>query len=234
VLSTAGDYYTGASSTLSVTIGEPVVETYTSGSVILSTGFQQSDLMKQLMLTLFLEGLWNGTGLNKAQNEAGDQYSGNTADKINIELHHATNYGTVVYSATGINLSTSGQAAVSVPGTNSGSYYLAVKHRNSIETVSALPLAFSGTSISYNFTDNASKAYGNNMKPLDGIYVIYSGDVNQNGIINQSDIDDIAASGLSFSEGYVLNDLNGDGTVDALDLILIDNNAALFISTVLP
>ncbi len=234
VISTAGDYYTGASSTLSVTIGEPVVETYTSGSVILSTGFQQSDLMKQLMITLFLEGLWNGTGLNKAQNEAGDQYSGNTADKITIELHNAADYGTVVYSASGINLSTGGQAAISVPGTNSGSYYLTVKHRNSIETVSTLPIAFSGSNVSYNFTDNANKAYGNNMKLLDGIYAIYSGDVNQNGVINQSDIDDIAASCLSFTEGYILYDLNGDGTVDALDLILTDNNAALFISAFLP
>ncbi len=99
VVSTAGDYYTGTAATLSVTIGEPVIETYTSGSVILSTGFQQSDLMKQIMLTLFLEGLWNGTGLNKAQNEAGDQYTGTTADKITIELHNAADYGTVAYSA---------------------------------------------------------------------------------------------------------------------------------------
>ena len=234
VISTAGDYYTGTSATLSVTIGEPVIETYTSGSVILSTGFQQSDLMKQLMLTLFPEGLWNGTGLNKAQNETGDQYSGNTADKINIELHNAADYGIVAYSASGINLSTSGQAAVSVPGTNSGSYYLTVKHRNSIETVSAMPIAFSGISISYNFTDNAGKAFGDNMKALDGIYVIYGGDVNQDGVVDGLDMIPVDNQAANFGTGYIPEDINGDGSIDALDMIVLDNNAAGFVAAVLP
>ncbi len=234
VVSTAGDYYTGISSTLSVTIGEPVIETYTSGSVILSTGFQQSDLMKQIMLTLFPEGLWNGNGLNKSQNESGDQYTGNTADKITIELHNAADYGTVAYSASGINLSTSGQAAVSVPGTNSGSYYLTVKHRNSIETVSALPLALSGTTISYNFTDNAGKAFGDNMKALDGIYVIYGGDVNQDGVVDGLDMIPVDNQAANFGTGYIPEDINGDGSIDALDMIVLDNNAAGFIAAVLP
>ena len=235
VVSTAGDYYTGTSATLSVTIGEPVIEIYTSGSVVLSTGFQQSDLMKQIMLTLFPEGLWNGNGLNKSQNESGDQYTGNTADKITIELHNAADYGTVAYSASGINLSTSGQAAVSVPGTNSGSYYLTVKHRNSIETVSALPIAFSGTTISYSFTDLATKAFGGNLKELsEGVFGLYGGDVNQDGVVDGLDMIPVDNQAASFGTGYIPEDINGDGSIDALDMIVLDNNAAGFVSAVLP
>jgi hypothetical protein len=37
-----------------------------------------------------------------------------------------------------------------------------------------------------------------------------------------------------FSTGYVPNDLNGDGVVDALDLIMVENNALNFISVILP
>jgi hypothetical protein len=140
----------------------------------------------------------------------------------------------VAYSAGGINLSTSGQAAVSVPGTNSGSYYLTVKHRNSIETVSALPLTLSGTSISYDFTDNAGKAFGDNMKAVDGIYVLYGGDVNQDGVVDGLDMIPVDNQAANFGTGYIPEDINGDGSIDALDMIVLDNNAAGFIAAVLP
>ncbi len=235
VISTAGDFYTGTSATLSITIGEPVVETYTSGSNVVSSGFQQSDLMKQLQLTINLEGLWNGTSMNKTQGTSGDQYPGNIADKITVELHHAANYITIVYSATGVNLTTSGQAAVSVPGTKSGSYYLAVKHRNSIETVSAAPVSFSGLNVNYNFTDNITKAFGNNQKLLPtGVYGLFTGDTNGDGLVNALDLIGIGADAGNFVSGYVNADLNGDGIVDALDLIPADNNAAGFVSVKKP
>jgi hypothetical protein len=235
VISTAGDFYTGTSAMLSITIGEPVVETYTSGSNVLSTGFQQSDLTKQLQLTLNLEGLWNGTGMNKAQGASGNQYPGNVADQINVELHHAANYNTIVYTVTAVNLTTSGQAAVNVPGTKSGSYYLAVKHRNSIETVSAVPVSFSGMSVNYNFSDNISKAYGNNLKLLlSGVYGIFTGDINGDGSVNALDLSGIGTDAGNFVSGYVNTDVNGDGVIDALDLIPADNNAAGFVSAKKP
>jgi hypothetical protein len=41
---------------------------------------------------------------------------------------------------------------------------------------------------------------------------------------------DVAA----FNTGYLATDVNGDGLVDSSDMILIDNNASTFISSVLP
>jgi hypothetical protein len=41
VISTAGDYYISTNVTLSWTLGEPIIETYTSSGNILTQGFQQ-------------------------------------------------------------------------------------------------------------------------------------------------------------------------------------------------
>ena len=68
------------------------------------------------------------------------------------------------------------------------------------------------------------------MKKLEpGIYGIYAGDTNHDGIINTSDLTQIENSSLGFLSGYIDTDVNGDGMVDALDLIMTDNNAANFV-----
>lgn len=41
VIASGGDYFETGSSSFSITIGEPVIETVTSGTVILTQGFQQ-------------------------------------------------------------------------------------------------------------------------------------------------------------------------------------------------
>lgn len=43
IVSTTGDYYANATGSLSYTIGEPIIETYSGGSNILTQGFQQTD-----------------------------------------------------------------------------------------------------------------------------------------------------------------------------------------------
>jgi len=105
-----------------------------------------------------------------------------------------------------------------------------VKHRNSVETVSANPVSFSGLNANYNFIENSGQAYNNNLKMLSpGIYGIYAGNVNADGQVDNLDINLIQSSASTFSLGYLLTDVNGDGVVDALDLIMTDNNAANFI-----
>jgi hypothetical protein len=110
-----------------------------------------------------------------------------------------------------------------------------VKHRNHLETWSAAPVSFAGSTISYSFTDAANKAFGNKLKNLgEGVYGIYAGDVNASGTINLADQTAAAASAASFGTGYLANDANGDGIIDAKDMILIDNNAANAISVAHP
>ncbi len=189
---------------------------------------------KTLNLTVFLEGLFNGSGMNKAQGEAGDQYPGTVADQITVELHNATAYATIEHTAANVDLNTDGTATITVPSSFSGSYYVTVKHRNSVETTTIDPLDFSGSTISYNFTTAAGQAFGDNLKEMSGAFVIYGGDANTDGSVDALDLIAVDNDATAFAGGYLATDLNGDGAVDALDLILADNNSTLFIAAILP
>jgi carboxypeptidase T len=186
-------------------------------------------------LTVMLEGLYNGAGtMRKAQDASGNHFPGNTADQITVELHDAANYGAIVYTAVNINLSTTGTAMVEIPGTFNGSYYVTIRHRNSIETTTAGPVALTGGPINYDFTTGASRAFGDNLLNIGGVYVIYGGEVYQDGLIDLSDMVLVEADINLFATGYLVTDVNGDGLVDLSDMILIEQNMNLFISSVLP
>jgi hypothetical protein len=113
-------------------------------------------------------------------------------------------------------------------------YYITVTHRNSIETTSAIPVDFSGAVISYSF-DTQSKAYGGNLGlMMDGPAVIYIGDVNQDGMVDGSDLLSISNANDIFMVGYLDEDLNGDGMVDGSDLMICSNNNDNFVVREIP
>lgn len=198
------------------------------------TGVQQL-ANKTLNLSALLEGLYNGSGtMRKAQNAVGDQFPGSTADQISIELHNGTNYGNILFTVSNVNLSTTGNSTVSIPGLYSGSYYLTLRHRNSIETTTSTPVSFAAGTTNYTF-NNPTKAYGGNLLlMIDGFYVVYGGDVNQDGAVDTSDMTPVDNQSANFITGYVPTDCNGDGTVDTGDMSIVDNNSASFVSAITP
>jgi photosystem II stability/assembly factor-like uncharacterized protein len=117
----------------------------------------------------------------------------------------------------------------------SGSYYIVIKYRNGVETWSKAGGEALGTSnVTYNFTSAQSQAYGNNMTLKGSSYCIYSGNVNQDDIIDGLDLSLVDNDAYNFSSGYFVTDLNGDDIVDATDLALCDMNASNFVSVVRP
>jgi PKD repeat protein len=192
-------------------------------------------LAKNLSLTLYLEGLYAGNGsMRKAQNAGGDQFPGTTADQITIELHNTANYATIAHTASNVNLSTSGVATVSIPPGISGSFYVTVKHRNSITITTASPVSFSGSSVNYNY-DAASKAYGSNMQLMvDGRWVIFGGDVNGDGQVDTGDMTPVDNLASLYTSGYIPEDSNGDGVIDTGDMTVIDNNSLNYVTTITP
>jgi hypothetical protein len=189
---------------------------------------------KTLSLSILLESLYNGTGMNKAKNATTDQFAGTTADQISIELHSSIAYSTVIYTAGNVNLSTTGEATALIPAAYSATYYITVKHRNSIETTSAVPVSFSNGDISYQF-NLPGKAYGDNLKLLSaGVYGIYAGDVNQDGVVDATDLVSIDNAAAAFLTGYVATDVNGNGVVNASDNTMAASNAASFVSVKKP
>jgi len=189
---------------------------------------------KTLTVTALLEGLANGSGgMNQANDEFGPHFGTSVADQVQIELRNSTT-GALEYTTGLINISTSGLITATIPSTYSGSYYLYIKHRNSITTSSATPVSFAGASISYNFTGAANMAYGDNMKLMSGVYYIFAGDVDQSldiGVLDMALIDNQAAA---FGVGYLPEDIDGDGSIGVLDMGIVDNNSAAFVSAYLP
>jgi hypothetical protein len=192
-------------------------------------------LDKTVNLKLYLEGLFNGVGLNKAQNENGDNFSGSIADRINIELHNSNPPYLLEYISLNKDLLTNGNCQFTVPSYYNASYYVVVKHRNSIKVWSSLPISFNGNDINYDFTTAANKAYGDNQIQVSpGIFAIYSGDVNQDGLVDGSDMSDTETDNNNFVTGYVVTDVNGDGLVDGSDMSIVEMANNSFVSAIIP
>ncbi|MHC1776585.1 MAG: hypothetical protein AB9834_14365 [Lentimicrobium sp.] len=190
---------------------------------------------KQLNLTLFLEGLYNGTNsMRQASDESGPQFGAGIADQITVELRNAANYNTIVHLADHVNLNTNGTVSVTIPGTLSGSYYITIRHRNSVTTTTAAPVSFASGTISY-FFNQPSQAYGGNLlQMITGQFVIFSGDVNQDGIVDTGDITPVDNDAANYAVGYIVSDVNGDGITDTADMTIVDNNAAGYVGAITP
>ena len=191
---------------------------------------------KTLNLTaVLLEGLYNGAGtMRQAQDASGPHWPAGVADHITVELHNAITYATIVYTATDVPLSTTGTATVIIPGTYSGSYYITIKHRNSIETTTATAISFAGSTINQSFGTPANVFGGNLGTSIDSYHLIYAGDVNQDGTIDSRDYVAVDNDASNYATGYLPTDVNGDGVIDTRDYISIDNNNNNYIATAHP
>lgn len=121
---------------------------------------------------------------------------------------------------------------------NNHRYYIQTKHRNSIETWSkAGGEIFLSSALNYNFTSSSSQAFGNNEIQIDNFplrYGIYSGDLNQEGSIDLSDLVIISNDASLFITGYVNSDVNGDMITDLSDLLITHNNSTVFVAVIKP
>jgi hypothetical protein len=192
---------------------------------------------KALNLTAFLEGLYTtGGAMHEAMNDMGEpQWGVGIADQITVELHNELDYLTIEHTASNVDLNTDGTATVSIPATYSGMYYVTIKHRNSIEVVSATVVDFSGAIIDYNYSTAASQAFGDNQKDFgDGVFGLFVGDANQDGLIDGDDLVYMDPDLTVGNIGYLPSDLNGDGLVDGDDLVKGDLNFITGISVVTP
>jgi photosystem II stability/assembly factor-like uncharacterized protein len=119
---------------------------------------------------------------------------------------------------------------------NNRDFYIVVKHKNSLETWSSNANKFTLNSLNYDFSLSAGQAYGNNLILKGTKYCSYSGDVNQDGVIESTDLSlvDNEINSILPPFGTSVADLNNDYTVDATDLSIVDNNASVYISVIKP
>ncbi len=192
-------------------------------------------VLKSLNISVFLQGLYDGGGtMRQASDELGPHFGTGIADQIIIELHNQASYNSIVFTSALSNLSTTGTAVIGVPVELNASYYLTIRHRNHLETTSAVPVSFSGSSISYSF-NLPSKAYGGNLFQMsDGTWAIFGGDLNQDGVLDTADMSPVDNDAANYTAGYLATDINGDGVVDTADMTIVDNNAALYVGAITP
>jgi hypothetical protein len=168
-------------------------------------------------------------------NGNGYQFPGDTADLVTISLHRAVAPFDLLTSFQNIPLDTSGYCHLPVPGNLASNYYIAMKHRNSVETWSSTPVSFATTgTVFFDFSNSFGSAFGNNLKPANGVFLLYSGDVNQDGLVDSSDMIIVDNDAMFFITGYLPGDLNGDGLIDSSDMIILDNNASSFVARIIP
>jgi hypothetical protein len=100
-----------------------------------------------------------------------------------------------------------------------------------VEKTTATAVSLAGSIISQSF-GNPDNVFGNNLGlMIDGHYVIYAGDVNQDGSIDSGDFTPVDNDASNYSAGYLATDINGDGTIDSGDFTAIDNNGLNYIGS---
>jgi hypothetical protein len=116
-----------------------------------------------------------------------------------------------------------------------GAYYIAVKGRNILQTWSADPHTLGSTPSSYDFTSDASQAYGDNMAEVEpGTWAMYSGDLNGDDLVEFTDYTVWEADANNFVFGDYATDLNGDGLVEFTDYTMWEASANMFLFAIYP
>jgi hypothetical protein len=149
--------------------------------------------------------------------------SSDDVDDITVELHDADT-SALVASATA-KLLTNGNAQATFTTAPTGSFYIAVKHRNAVQTWSSSAVAVGATPVTYDFTTAASQAMGDNMVEVEtGVFALYSGDLNSDENVDGLDYSIWETDYNDLQFGYFATDLNGDGNVDGLDYSIWETN----------
>jgi hypothetical protein len=226
----AGSYFSNGNINLSATIGETFYATLSNQTNMLTQGYQQPESIDTgvyINLTAFIEGYYLGNSkMESVINNPSVLTEKTVSDIIQVALH----LNTPPYDLAFVNnalINTDGTARVLFPASAIGnSYYVVLKHRNSLETWSASPVNIATLGASYNFSNAANKAFGDNLSNMgNGVFGIYSGDINQDGSIDFADYPSLDIASQNGVLGYDSNDLNGDASVDFADYPILDVNS---------
>lgn len=232
IVSVGGQANTGGTQ-LSFSIGQPVTATLQSGGLMLTQGFQQPFKLL-LQLKAYHEGYYaGGSSMTPVLMNQGVSMNPLVADSIQIELHAGSPPYTLLWSGKTI-LNTNGQASISGTGLPFTQAYIVVKQRNMIEAWSAMPVNIQELT-TYDFSSALSQVFGNNQQEVEsGVFAFFTGDINQDGVIDGLDYNDWETDNNNFGSGYLSTDLNGDGIVDGLDFLFWEVNNNNFVGVIRP
>jgi hypothetical protein len=187
-----------------------------------NNGILRTDLSATMPLTETFSGKTNFSHKNGGGNETTTRAiitNNNIVDWVFIELTSTTTPSvsytqSALLKADGTIVDKNGISSLTFPNVSAGNYIISIKHQNHLRcrTTDAIPL-----SIGHNIVDFTTPSVNCTARKLisTGVYALYSGDVNQDGVINATDRSLIW--NIRNSVGYNQNDCNLNGTVDSMD-----------------
>ncbi len=177
---------------------------------------------KNLQLRILIEGFYD------------EFFDTMISDSAIVYLRRETFPYTLIDSAAGV-VNSDGTGSFNFLNPADGvNYYLIVKHRNSLETWSSSAQTFISDSLTFDFSNSSSQAFGNNLKLKGSRWAVYSGDTDNNGFIDLNDLLFVYNYASEFQSGYLLSDINGDYDTDLSDVLIVYNNALNFIHLISP
>ena len=157
------------------------------------------------------------------------------SDTITVNLWSPTHTNPSVYHnpdyTTKVIIHKNGTTTMNFPYAVVGnSYYIAIKHRSHLETWSKNSVVFT-SSTSYNFSTAQSQAYDDGINynlPMrnmgNGVFALYGGDVNDDGVVDITDMSLVDNDNIMQAFGYNATDITGNKATDISDMSIIDNN----------
>ena len=151
---------------------------------------------------------------------------GTSCDSLRVYFASPTTPYGILYSSNGT-INATGNGIFTFSGAAmGGSFYIIVKHRNSLETWSGAPILMPSNNNFFDFTTGITQAFGSNLINVgSGKYAIRTGDINQNGVIDINDYTAVQTALLTLSSGYLVNDLTGDNLIESTDYSLVETNS---------
>jgi hypothetical protein len=203
-------------------------------------------------LKVYLEGTWNGTDMNTTlfdknlipmNQPYGTYYSAYTGsenvttipadivDWVLIELRDKNDNSVVLGRRAGFLrndgavVDLDGVSQLSFAGLPADDYFIAVRHRNHLDIISATAQPIGLGTAPVDFTTGFGQVFGglNGIKQIGSVFVMAAGDVNGNGNIFASDRNQLT-SDLGQSNQYLNSDVTMDGNTFASDRNLLSNN----------
>ncbi len=237
-VSSTNGFYHSNKNTISHKSGESVMHKPYKSKSANKQNIQQPDSLKlsNLMVKLFLEGSYQSHGtMASTIFNLGMTDDPTATDSIEINLWSQRNLNSnkpdfsqkVILHNNGI-----ANATYNVDISKAKKYFIQIKHRNSVEIWSSLPVdvANNGT---YDFSDAQSKAFSDGVNPPpmqnmgDDSYALHNGDINQDGTVDGLDMNEVDNNSGLVDIGYFCTDVNGDGVTDGLDMKIVELNTGL-------